>query len=79
MNLQRKQIYSKRRNALIGDKLSLDLFNSFAETIYELLNDYNDSRDYKNFSNDKKALLYKFKILALVRIYFSCNWGIYPG
>ena len=52
MNLQRKQIYSKRRNALIGDKLSLDLFNSFAETIYELLNDYNDSRDYKNFSND---------------------------
>jgi preprotein translocase subunit SecA len=52
MNLQRKQIYSKRRNALIGDKLSLDLFNSFAENIYELLNDYNDSRDFKNFSND---------------------------
>ena len=52
MNLQRKQIYSKRRNALIGDKLSLDIYNSFAETLYELLNNYNDSRDYKNFSND---------------------------
>ena len=52
MNLQRKQIYSKRRNALIGDKLSLDIYNSFAEILYELLNNYNDSRDYKNFSND---------------------------
>ena len=46
MNSQREVIY-KKKNALMGEKLSLDLSNSFNEMVFSLLDNHMDS---KNFS-----------------------------
>ena len=37
MNSQREVIYKRRKNALMGEKLSLDLSNSFSEMVFSLL------------------------------------------
>lgn len=49
MNEQRKIIYTKRRHALFGERLSLDLYNTFHDICSELVNTYIDLQDYENF------------------------------
>ena len=52
MNSQRSVIYKRRRNALIGLKLSLDILNSFEDFSYNLLAQFHTDKDYSNFTND---------------------------
>ncbi|MDD2344899.1 MAG: preprotein translocase subunit SecA [Bacteroidales bacterium] len=50
MNKQRETIYSKRRNALYGDRLSIDLSNMFYDLSEQLIIQYQDQRDFEGFS-----------------------------
>ena len=45
MNNQRTVIYTKRRNALYGDKLSIDISNMIYDTLEVLVSDYKDNYD----------------------------------
>jgi preprotein translocase subunit SecA len=47
MNLQRKVIYARRRNALFGDKLELDVMTMFYENARHAIED--NKGDYENF------------------------------
>jgi preprotein translocase subunit SecA len=49
MNSQREVIYSKRRNALYGDKLELDIMNMLADLSQELVEIYQDQKDFSEF------------------------------
>jgi preprotein translocase SecA subunit len=49
MNKQRESIYSKRRNALYGDKLAIDISDMFESVCDELVETYQESRDYDGF------------------------------
>ena len=49
MNSQREVIYSKRRNALYGDKLALDISNMLADTCEELVETYQEQKNYAEF------------------------------
>jgi len=57
MNAQREVIYSKRRNALYGDKLELDITNMLADLSHELVEIYQDE---KNFNELKLELFRLF-------------------
>lgn len=48
MNNQRTVIYTKRRNALYGDKLSIDISNMIYDTLEVMVVDFKD--DYEGFS-----------------------------
>ena len=50
MNAQREVIYSRRRNALFGDKLSIDIANMFYDTIEALVSIYHPEKDYDAFN-----------------------------
>src|SRR3569623_1603231 len=47
MNKQRQVVYSKRKHALFGERLALDIQNSFYDLADELVNQYLDSKDYE--------------------------------
>ena len=49
MNNQRTVIYNKRRNALYGDRLSIDISNMFYDTCELLYNDADQNHDYEGF------------------------------
>ncbi len=49
MNSQREVVYAKRRNALHGDKLSLDINNMLADTCDELVDTYKDQKNFNEF------------------------------
>ncbi|MBP5535635.1 MAG: preprotein translocase subunit SecA [Bacteroidales bacterium] len=49
MNNQRTVIYNKRRNALYGDRLSIDISNMFYDTCELIYNDAKESRDFEAF------------------------------
>jgi preprotein translocase subunit SecA len=49
MNSQREVIYTKRRNALYGDKLDLDISNMLADMSHELVEQYRDTKSYADF------------------------------
>ncbi len=49
MNSQREVVYAKRRNALHGDKLSLDINNMLADTCDELVETYKDQKNFNEF------------------------------
>ncbi|MCG9880343.1 MAG: preprotein translocase subunit SecA [Bacteroidia bacterium] len=49
MNSQREVVYSKRRNALYGDKLALDISNMLADTCEELVETYQEQKNYTEF------------------------------
>ncbi|MBQ7710222.1 MAG: preprotein translocase subunit SecA [Bacteroidales bacterium] len=49
MNNQRTVIYNKRRNALYGDRLSIDISNIFYDTCELLYDDAENSHDYDTF------------------------------
>ncbi len=52
MNKQRETIYSKRKNALYGDRLSIDLSNMFYDMSEQLITEYQDKRDFEGFKMD---------------------------
>ncbi|MCU0442666.1 MAG: preprotein translocase subunit SecA [Bacteroidia bacterium] len=49
MNAQREVIYGKRRNALYGDKLELDIQTMIADVCAELVEQYQDDKNYAEF------------------------------
>ena len=49
MNSQREVIYTKRRNALNGDKLDLDFSNMLHDVCYELVEQYRDLKNLGEF------------------------------
>ncbi len=49
MNKQRVVIYSRRRNALYGDRLSLDINNALYDWVEETVASFKDTNDYDGF------------------------------
>ncbi len=49
MNNQRTVIYNKRRNALYGDRLSIDISNMFYDTCDLIFSDAYEAHDYEGF------------------------------
>jgi preprotein translocase subunit SecA len=49
MNQQREVIYTKRRNALYGDRLAIDIANQFVDVTDELVFNSQEARDYESF------------------------------
>ncbi len=52
MNSQREVIYTKRRNALFGDRLSVDLNNMFYDLCEELVSKNQEDKSFENFKLD---------------------------
>lgn len=50
MNAQRDVIYRKRKNALFGDRLSIDIANMFYDVTENIISDYQAQRDYEGFT-----------------------------
>jgi preprotein translocase subunit SecA len=50
MNAQREVIYKRRRNALYGDRLSIDIANMLYEVASVVVEEYHPSRDFEGFS-----------------------------
>lgn len=52
MNAQREVIYKRRRNALYGDRLSVDVSNMFMDTMEALVLNHSAHKDYEGFKVD---------------------------
>ena len=52
MNSQRDTIYSKRRNALFGDRLPIDLAQIFEKVCESIVQDNWEAKDYEGFKED---------------------------
>lgn len=52
MNAQRNAIYKKRRNALYGDRLDLDIQNMFYDVAEEIVNEHFPRKDFESFEVD---------------------------
>jgi preprotein translocase subunit SecA len=49
MNAQREVIYKKRRHALFGDRLSIDISNMMYDAVEQIVIDFQETRDYEGF------------------------------
>ena len=49
MNKQRVVIYTRRKNALYGDRLSLDINNALYDWVDETVHSFKDTNDYEGF------------------------------
>ncbi|MEI6347534.1 MAG: preprotein translocase subunit SecA [Bacteroidota bacterium] len=52
MNKQRESIYQKRKNALYGDKLSIDISNNFYDLCEQLISDHQEKHNFSEFDID---------------------------
>jgi preprotein translocase subunit SecA len=52
MNSQREVIYTKRKNALSGERLSVDIANSMYDVVDNMVETYHSEGDYDNFEFD---------------------------
>ena len=52
LNAQREVIYTKRRNALYGDRLSVDVSNMFMDTMESVVLSYSHNKDFEAFKID---------------------------
>lgn len=52
MNHQRKAIYTRRRNAIFGDRLSVDLYNMLVDTLYSIIQRYRKPEDLQALQYD---------------------------
>ena len=52
MNQQREVIYKRRKHALYGDRLKLDIANSFYDLAEALVSDYQATKDFDGFKLD---------------------------
>jgi preprotein translocase subunit SecA len=50
MNSQREVIYKKRRHALFGERLEVDILNTMYDVIDNLVNEYQPNGDYESFN-----------------------------
>ncbi len=50
MNAQRDVIYKRRRNALYGDKISIDIANMMYEISVSLVEEFHDSKNHDDFA-----------------------------
>jgi len=50
MNAQRDVIYKRRKNALYGDRLSIDIANMIYEVLESIVPEYKDSNDFDGFN-----------------------------
>jgi preprotein translocase subunit SecA len=57
MNQQREVIYKKRRHALHGDRLSLDVSNMIYDTCESIVEELHEAKDYETFKLDLIRLL----------------------
>jgi preprotein translocase subunit SecA len=49
MNAQREVIYKKRKHALFGERLAIDISNMMYDAIEQTIMDYQEMRDYEGF------------------------------
>lgn len=52
MNAQRNAIYKRRKNALYGDRLEVDIINMFYETLTGIIEEHQEYRDIDGFKLD---------------------------
>ncbi|MBM3411661.1 MAG: preprotein translocase subunit SecA, partial [Bacteroidetes bacterium] len=52
MNAQREIVYSRRRNALYGERVHRDVLNALADLVEEAVEYHKESSDYENFILD---------------------------
>lgn len=52
MNSQREVIYARRKHALYGERLSLDILNMIHDTGYALIQEHQEMKDFANFKMD---------------------------
>ncbi|MDR2848612.1 MAG: preprotein translocase subunit SecA [Bacteroidales bacterium] len=52
MNSQREVIYTKRRHALYGERLNIDIANMMYDVIDSLVNDFHGNQDYEGLNMD---------------------------
>jgi preprotein translocase subunit SecA len=57
MNSQREVVYKKRRHALFGERLEVDVLNMMYDSVEELVNDYYGSDMYEDFNMELMRLL----------------------
>ncbi len=57
MNIQREAIYKKRKNALSGERLSVDLFNLFSSTTENILIGHKEQGDFESFRQASLSIL----------------------
>ena len=63
MNSQRTVIYSKRKNALFGDRLDVDINNTIFDVVEDIVTEYKEANNFEGFG------------LEIIRI-FSVDFGI---
>jgi preprotein translocase subunit SecA len=57
MNSQRKVIYKKRKHALFGERLEVDVLNMMYDSVEELVNNYYGSDQFEDFNMELMRLL----------------------
>jgi preprotein translocase subunit SecA len=57
MNIQREAIYKKRKNALAGERLSVDLHNMFHAMIETLVYNHRDNGNFDSFRRESLSIL----------------------
>ena len=57
MNSQREVIYKRRRNALFGDRLQLDIMNMIYDTCEDIVLNTIDAEDYDGFKLNALGIL----------------------
>lgn len=57
MNSQREVIYKKRRHALFGERLEVDVLNMMYDSVEELVNEYHGEDQFENFNMELMRLL----------------------
>jgi preprotein translocase subunit SecA len=57
MNSQREVVYKKRRHALFGERLEVDLLNMMYDSVEELVNEYHGSDNFEDFNMELLRLL----------------------
>ncbi|REJ81352.1 MAG: preprotein translocase subunit SecA [Bacteroidetes bacterium] len=57
MNSQREVIYTKRRHAIYGERLSIDISNMMLETSEAIVSQHQENRDFEAFQQDLMRVL----------------------
>ena len=57
MNSQREVVYKKRRHALFGERLEVDILNMMYDSVEELVNEYHGSDMFEDFNMELMRLL----------------------
>lgn len=57
MNSQREVIYGRRRHALMGERLEMDVMNTIYDAGYAIVSEFHPSKDYQGFCIEVKRTL----------------------